>query len=695
MKHFEPAGPQKVYYSRILRHWALLGLLALAGPALAQNNCLLVPVPLAERLARAAWVVEAQAQVPQAVRDAQGHLLTRYPLVVFKVFRGPAGVGLPAAVLLAGGTLGTQREVVSSSPDLAPGQQGVFFLEPDPQHAGEWRLFAGPQGLIGYDLQGRTATEPFAAYRAIEKGLYPALRDPAQAAGYRLVQANAALAAPEPARQAAAVAAVSGFSPASVMAGTGAVLTIAGSGFGASQGAGTVQFLNANNGGGSRVRPLAADYVSWTDTRIEVRVPSTTLEGGPAGSGTVLVTDNAGASSTSSAALAITYVITNLDSGGPPLRPKLSGDNGAGGYTLAYGPTLQANPNATAAFGRANTQWACKTGANRITTTTASTALNAADNINIVAFDDPTTPTLPMGVLGITYSYYSGCAGQFTLAETDYVFANRADWNFGDHTLVSSEYDFESVALHELGHGIQLGHVINSAAVMHYSISNGQNKRTLGTTDDLPGGRDEVQFSTTTNTTACGPAVPPHQLLVLPGCRPLPVQLVLFAARYATGRGTIVAWATAAERNSAYFAVEAQEEGATAWREVARQPAAGTSTTARTYEAHDPRLLSGTRYYRLRQADADGRTSYSPVVAVASTEPGLALYPNPVADRLQVSGPAHAGQLLLRDLAGRAVARFVLVPGPNEVNVASLHPGFYLVEWTDGLITRRGRLQKQ
>ena len=129
--------------------------------------------------------------------------------------------------------------------------------------------------------------------------------------------------------------------------------------------------------------------------------------------------------------------------------------------------------------------------------------------------------------------------------------------------------------------------------------------------------------------------------------------------------------------------------------EVLRQSAAGTSTSSRTYEARDPRLLSGTCYYRLRQMDADGRTSYSPVVAVVGSETGLALYPNPVADRLQVSGPAQAGQLVLRDLTGRELARFELLPGPNEVNVAGLRPGLYLVEWTDGRTTRRRRLQKQ
>ena len=117
--------------------------------------------------------------------------------------------------------------------------------------------------------------------------------------------------------------------------------------------------------------------------------------------------------------------------------------------------------------------------------------------------------------------------------------------------------------------------------------------------------------------------------------------------------------------------------------EVLRRPAAGSSTATHTYAGHDPRLLSGTRYYRLRQVDVDGRTSYSPVVAVMGAETGLALYPNLVTDQLQGSGPATAGRLLLRDLAGRVVNRIELKPGPNEVDVAHLPPDCI---WWSGLI---------
>lgn len=682
--------------------FVILLLLIVPKPLRAQENCMLVPIPLTERLTRATWAVEAQIGAQQVIRDEQGHLLTRYGLTVFKVFRETAGASVPTTVLVAGGTLGNLREVVSSTPRLSAGQQGVFFLEPDPWHPGEWRLFAGPQGVVRYNLDDRTAADPFVAYPAIETDLYAALRNSSLAEGFRLVQPNPALAAPKPAQRPTATMAIMGFSPASIPAGTGSILTINGNGFGAVRGSSTVQFRNADNGGTSRVRPLDADYVSWSDTQIQVRVPDATLDGSPAGSGTVAVVDgSSGATTFSSASLTISYAVANYDFGSPviPARIKLINANGTGGYTLAYAPSFQqattTNQAARAAFERSVTQWACTTGANRITTTTSSTTVptgSASDGTNTVTFDNA-TPTLPVGVLGITYSYFRICGTEVTLPETDFVFANRSDWNFGDHALAFSEYDFESVALHELGHGILLDHVINMAAVMHYSLTNGQSKRVLGTNDDLPGGRDEVAFSTTANTTACGAAPGAHQRLLLAGCYPLPVELTAFAARYTSGQGTTLTWATASEKNSAYFAIEVRE--AESWAELLRQPGAGTSSSTHRYTAADPRPLAGTRYYRLRQVDQDGTVAYSPVVAVAGQETGLALYPNPAETRLQLQVPAGSGRVVLYDAVGREVARFALLSGTDEVDVSKLPAGLYQAEWTDGTTVRRARLEKR
>jgi hypothetical protein len=175
---------------------------------------------------------------------------------------------------------------------------------------------------------------------------------------------------------------------------------------------------------------------------------------------------------------------------------------------------------------------------------------------------------------------------------------------------------------------------------------------------------------------------------------PLPVELTRFTAE-AAGSAALLRWATASEKNSASFAIEASPDGQ-AFRPVGTVAAHGTSAHPATYEFRDadlPRYGSRVVYYRLRQVDADGTTSFSPVrpVAVPGTAAAGALgataFPVPFAQTLTVqvrtttAGPAR---LTLRDAWGRPLLQQTanLAPGPQEVKIAGagqLAPGIYLL----------------
>ncbi|MBC6698534.1 matrixin family metalloprotease [Hymenobacter puniceus] len=653
------------------------------GAQAQQQTCMLVPVPLSQRAASAALVVEAEVREQQTVAGAGGNLSTVSSLSIYKVLGGAVPTGV-VAVAEPGGTLGNRREEVTGTAGLQVGQQGIFFLEPDPTGPrGAYRLVAGPQGLLRYNLPDHTATDPYTRYSSIERELYPAL---AQLRGTRWqqVQANDALQA-EPVAGRAAAAVISSFAPASLAAGTGALLTITGTGFG-TRGAGSrVEFPNADAGGNSYVAANATDYVSWTDTQIELRVPSSAGSGG-AGSGIFRVTPDGGTAVSSATPLAVLYAYSNI--GTPATRARLINDNGLGGYTLQYDADLNGNAAASAAFSRALNSWQLATGLVRGIGAVAGTSTIAADNVNIVRFD--VGAELPAGVLGRATSRYSGCiingVTYWKLTETDYAFDDGAAWNFGPGAPAFSQFDFESVALHELGHGHQLGHIIRPGAVMHYAIANSQQSRTLSPESDVAGGRAVTDFSLN-SPNPCGEA-----LIQLQSVAPLPVELITFGARYnATLPGTQLEWATASEQNSAYFVVQATDEpAADNWREVARISAAGQSISRRTYTATDQRPLpvKRLRYYRLRQVDQDGQTSFSPVVTVENSGTDAAeveAYPNPVADVLHIWVPAteKGGQLLLLDATGRPVRelRVLAATGTVALSVADLRNGVYVLRW--------------
>lgn len=83
-----------------------------------------------------------------------------------------------------------------------------------------------------------------------------------------------------------AVAAITGFSPSTITAGTFSVVTINGSGFGTTQGTSFVEFKRADDGGATFCRPDLG-HIYYDDTQIQVRLTTT-------GAGTVNSTPGSG-----------------------------------------------------------------------------------------------------------------------------------------------------------------------------------------------------------------------------------------------------------------------------------------------------------------------------------------------------------------------------------------------------------------
>lgn len=110
--------------------------------------------------------------------------------------------------------------------------------------------------------------------------------------------------------------------------------------------------------------------------------------------------------------------------------------------------------------------------------------------------------------------------------------------------------------------------------------------------------------------------------------RALPVTWLSFTG-HPHAKGIDLRWATAAEDNTDYFAVERQH-AAQPWQEIGRIAAAGTSQTTLEYDFDDRSPATGENLYRLRQVDLDGTFSYSDIVTAnfRGTAESF-LYPNP------------------------------------------------------------------
>lgn len=174
----------------------------------------------------------------------------------------------------------------------------------------------------------------------------------------------------------------------------------------------------------------------------------------------------------------------------------------------------------------------------------------------------------------------------------------------------------------------------------------------------------------------------------------LPVSLLSFEAE-AEKTAIQLRWATAQERNNAGFELQRRDGWATEFKKIAWLPGQFDADLRSDYAYKDNDVRSGlTYYYRLRQVDADGTSTFSQVAA-ARIEPeekvDLHVFPNPTRDLLFVQPEGDWGAQLsisLTDLLGRVAQEVRLenqTAAAMSLSLAHLPPGLYLLRAGDGL----------
>jgi hypothetical protein len=182
----------------------------------------------------------------------------------------------------------------------------------------------------------------------------------------------------------------------------------------------------------------------------------------------------------------------------------------------------------------------------------------------------------------------------------------------------------------------------------------------------------------------------------------LPVELLFFDAE-AEGNTARLRWATAMERQNAFFVVERGSERLD-FREIGRVAGAGYANQMTAYTYTDMQPLPGLNYYRLRQVDFDGTQTYSPARALRFDQPKrldqAVLFPSPASAILRVRAPEAPEAALCWDVLDsslRPVARGCLPAGAAafEISVANLPAGWYVLRLSRDGETATLRFVKQ
>lgn len=484
----------------------------------------LYPVSTEQKIANSTLIVEGKVVGKKSQwNSSHSMIFTTNTVEVYKVFKGSLQKNT-IEIITVGGAVDGYAIQASHLLELNKNELGVFFCRPNRKTAAPatfssaLEVYSSSQGFVKYDLATKTAHTPFTEYYDIERSLYRELQSKTgktpeikntsfsiDKAIQKFQSSNSTLAP-----------VISSYAPTTVTAGTlldptNNVLTINGSGFGTKTGSAAVLFTDADKASGNFITidntsPL---IISWSATQIRIRVPS------GAGTGPIRIVDNAGAFVTSSTSLTVLYSVLNADFGGSYgiKQFTLGNMNGSGGYSIKYststansGVNINTSP-AKGTFQRALNTWKETVGVNFLEAGTSTLqVVNPDDGENIIEYDNGGTGLGPLddGVLATCFSGVTICTNdpannQARKTGFDIVIRNTG-YSSGTTPFTlgpcpplseaSNVVDLETVLLHELGHGLNLGHIVDPLVgsgagtaspgkVMHFSIAYNQRRISL------------------------------------------------------------------------------------------------------------------------------------------------------------------------------------------------------------------------
>ncbi|TAE03576.1 MAG: PKD domain-containing protein, partial [Bacteroidetes bacterium] len=422
---------------------------------------------LENRTETAQNIVEGEI-IAQESFSKNGWIYTKNSILVNQTFKGS---NLKTVEMISLGGILDNKMTKTSGMMPKIGDVGVFFAKD-----GEML----PQSMIKYDRLQKIAISHVGELYKDLGNLYQKLG----ANPEKLIQNPLFYQKPESNKRTEAIN-IESFFPTSLSAGTRSKITINGSGFGATRGNGNVFFSDARTGGATFTQMFSnfgilpiprppifnnsePELISWSDTKIEVYVPSF------AGSGEIAVINDAKELFRTIDKLTVDFSLETAPANNPNngVKPAVNADlinsNGTGGYTLFVDPQIFQNNVALTALSRGLNNWRCATGI----------------NIELAA----SQATINFGARGISTIIGGGGINNFDVI-SQYDFCNTGTeqaWRMEEFQIIvnlqqvqRAGIDLESQILHLLGRASQLGYVNDPKDLMYFQLNAGEQKRSL------------------------------------------------------------------------------------------------------------------------------------------------------------------------------------------------------------------------
>lgn len=175
----------------------------------------------------------------------------------------------------------------------------------------------------------------------------------------------------------------------------------------------------------------------------------------------------------------------------------------------------------------------------------------------------------------------------------------------------------------------------------------------------------------------------------------IPVELMNFKAS-AKNATNILEWQTASERNNQGFAIERSVNGVD-FEKIGFVKGIGSSAKIQHYNFTDFEApLSTVAYYRLKQSDFDGISTFSKTLSIVRGKAGEAkFYPSLTHGDVTIDMPNDVQtSVTIQDLVGRTVFSKTGISGSTQLTVNQLAAGTYILTIEQAGFRTTGKLMK-
>lgn len=168
----------------------------------------------------------------------------------------------------------------------------------------------------------------------------------------------------------------------------------------------------------------------------------------------------------------------------------------------------------------------------------------------------------------------------------------------------------------------------------------------------------------------------------------LPVSF-LYVQAAPKGNTVVIQWATVQEENNHHFEVQ-RMDGNNEFRAIAHIPGKGNSSSIHQYSFTDYDANTGVGYYRIKQVDFDGQSSYSEIISVSNHGWGVYLHTDYEQNNFRLllkSDEDKQFYISIANATGRVISQFTT--RDSVVSLEHLNQkGLYLISVTDGEVRK-------